>query len=238
MRSAKRKGTEEGLTLMESLVGIMVIAIVITAITPPLLIAFATRVQNYIASQAMKIAQGEIDRVRLVIEKGDYAAGWTEKLPPSMGTNNFDYLGVGAPTTTTPNGTCPLTNVQGSADPRNTWCSVDVTGDGVWDLGIQTFRTPAFTTAGNPSTSDYPNGKPIAFVITVRAYTRAALTSGNLEKSFPRDKTASLGMTAGQSITLPLVTRYETIVRSDLKISRELYCELNGKLSNSLSACN
>ncbi len=237
MRSAKRKGTEEGLTLMESLVGIMVIAIVITAITPPLLIAFATRVQNYKASQAMKIAQGEIDRVRLLIEKGDYATGWTEKLPPSMGTNNFDYLSVGAPTTTAPNGTCPLTNVLGSATERTTWCSADINGDGEWDLGVQTFRTPAFTTAGNPSTSDYPNGKPIAFVMTVRVYTRSALTSGRLN-NFPRDKTASLGMTAGESIALPLVTRSETIVRSDLNISRELYCQLNNNVNNSSSTCN
>lgn len=239
MLLAKRGATEKGLTLIECLVGIMVITVIISAITPPLLIAFATRVQNYRASQAMKIAQAEIDRVRLLVEKGEYPDGWTRQLPPQMGINQFDYLGVGAPTTTTPTGSCPLTNVQGDANPRTTWCSVDINGDGQWDLGVQTFRTPPFTTSGNPQTNNYPNGLPIAFLMTVRVYTRSALESGNLIQ-FPRDKTASLGMTGGlgSSLNLPLVTRSEIIVRSDLKISRELYCELNNKLNNSLNSCN
>ncbi|HIK26820.1 MAG: type II secretion system GspH family protein [Oscillatoriaceae bacterium SKW80] len=240
MLLTKRNITEKGLTLIECLVGMMVIAIIISAITPPLLIAFATRVQNYKASQAMKIAQGEIERVRLLVEKGKYQAGWTRGLPPQMPLNDFDYLGVGAPITTTPNGPCPLTNVQGDANPRTTWCSVDINGDGQWDLGVQTFRTPPFTTRGNPRTDEYPYGMPIAFVMTVRVYTRAALESGNLNKppgNFPRDKTVSLGMTAGESLTLPLVNRSEIIVRSDLNISRELYCELDNKINNLLTSC-
>lgn len=230
MRPPKRKATEQGVTLMECLVAMMVAAVIVTAISPALLIAFASRVQNYKADQAMKFAQGEIDRVRSVIEKGDYSGNWTEQLPPrispEVGAFNADLNQVGAPQPSQNMGACPQLNVQGSAQPT-TWCTVDINGDGDWDLGVQTFRsnTPstAYASAGN---------RPVAFVMGVRVYSKTALTSSPSRLiNPPGRKTASLGLTAGESLSLPLITRYEPIVRSDLPTSRAAYCELNWRLA-------
>ena len=64
MQRPKGKQTEQGLTMVEVLVGLAVMIIIISVITPPLVMSTAIRVRNYRTQQAMKLAQGEIDRVR------------------------------------------------------------------------------------------------------------------------------------------------------------------------------
>ncbi|MBW4494431.1 MAG: prepilin-type N-terminal cleavage/methylation domain-containing protein [Oscillatoria princeps RMCB-10] len=214
MQRTKPKRTEQGMTLMECLMGIVVITIVIAAITPPLLISMATRVQNYRAQQAMKLAVGELDRVRLEVESGGSAANWQSKLPPQA--SGYDITKVGAPTTKVPTQTtCPLTG-QNGADPTTTWCGADINGDGDWDLGVQTFRTPTPATTGNPKS------QPIAFVMGVRVYTRSAIESGKPLETTP----VNLGLTSGYSVSKPLVSISTPIVRSNLNISAEAYCNL------------
>lgn len=240
MRSVKQKRSELGLTLMESLVGIMVIGVIITAISPALVIAFATRIQNYRTQNAQRIAQGEIDRVRLVVESGEYSnSDWLLKLPPSVGQTgagqfNLDDI-VNSPDPSLNQGTCPQVNVQGSVSTRS-WCTVDINGDGPdkWDVAVQTFRsstpTNAFTAAGD---------RPIAFIMGVRVYTRAALEANPSElKTFPRRETA-VGFSGGRkALRLPLVTRYEIIARSDLNISSKTYCELSQNLPGENASIN
>lgn len=240
MRRAKSSRTEEGLTLLESLVAIMVIAIVITAITPAMLVAFATRVQNYKTQNAIQIAQGEIERVRLLVETGSYPAGWTQQLPPRIADANNGYnldsvQRPAAPDANPP--ACPLKDVQPGQVTR--WCTVDINDDGSWDLGVQTFRT------ATPSTVlDVAPKQEIAFRMGVRVYTRAALqASPSSLAAAPARKISGLGLTSGESLSHPLVTRYETIVRSDLSISKYAYCELIANLPASdggkpLTTCN
>ncbi len=218
MGQAKRNRTEEGMTLMECLMGIVVITIVLAAITPPLLIAMATRVQNYRVQQAMKLAVGELERVRQEVESGGSTSVWQSKLPPA--TTGYNIATVGAPTTKVPTGTsCPLTG-QNAANPTTTWCGADINGDGQWDFAVQTFRTQAFATPGNSG----PNPQPIAFVMGVRVYTRAAIEAGELE-SPPKD-TVRLGLTSGTARKRPLVSISAPIVKSNLNISVETYCNL------------
>lgn len=225
------KDSEKGLTLLESLVGIMVVAVVVSLITPALVVGYASRIKNYRTDQAIKLARGEIDRVRLEVERGNY-----NSLPPRLpqiGGGQFDLDSqVPAPDRNQNLGLCPLNATD--ATPVTAWCAVDINGDGPqnWDLGVQTFisSTPAvaYEQAGN---------KRVAFLMGVRVYTRAALTSGNL-KPFPRRETASGGLTSGQVVSLPLVTFYTPIVKSDLPTSRFAYCELNNKINNTSVQCN
>lgn len=243
MQLAKRKRAEQGLTMLETLVGIMVIAAIVTALTPALVVAFATRIHNYRVQNAMKIAQGEIERVKLVVERGVYDATWTQQLPPSVGqtgAGNFDLdNSVQAPASGQYKGACKDWQVQGT-DLTTSWCSVDINGDATnanweqnWDLAVQMFRssTPgtAYTTAGN---------QPIAFIMGVRVYTRAALKNSELTQ-FPRRDTAIAQTSNRQSLKLPLVIRYEVIARNDLDISRATYCELTQNLpGGSGQTCN
>lgn len=225
MQRTKPKRTEQGMTLMECLMGIVVITIVIAAITPPLLIAMATRVQNYRVQQAMKLAVGELDRVRLEVESGGSVTNWESKLPPKA-TSGYDITQVGAPTTKVPAGnSCPLTD-QNNADPTTTWCGADINGDGNWDLAVQTFRTPTPQTSGNPKSL------PIAFVMGVRVYSRAAIESGKPLETEP----VSVGLTSGYSVSKPFVSMSAPIVRSNLNISAEAYCNLYKNINPEFSS--
>ena len=215
MQPTKPKRTEQGMTLMECLMGIVVIAIVIAAITPPLLIAMATRVQNYRAQQGMKLAVGELDRVRVEVESGGSKSGWESKLPPKASGYDINQVGPPAPPGANPP-SCPATSAPAGASPTQIWCVTDINGDNNWDLGVQAFRTPTPATSGNP------NSLPIAFVMGVRVYTRAALESGKPLQTTP----VSLGLTSGFSVSNPLVSISAPIVRSNLNISAEAYCNL------------
>ena len=62
--------SEDGLTLLECLVAIAVIALTGAMIGPPLVMAAATRVQNRRAEQALQLAQGEVDRIRAMVIRG------------------------------------------------------------------------------------------------------------------------------------------------------------------------
>lgn len=76
------KTQEAGLTIIESIMAILILTIMLVSITPPLALIVATRVQNRRAEQALNLAQAEVDRIRVMVELGDYT---TEDLP---GTNS------------------------------------------------------------------------------------------------------------------------------------------------------
>lgn len=223
--------SEKGLTLLESLVGIMVVSVVVSLITPPLVVGYASRIKNYRTDQAIKLARGEIDRVRLEVERGNY-----DNLPPTLpqtgaGQYDLDRL-VPAPTPNPNPPACPL-NLSVASNVTQ-WCAVDINGDGQanWDLGVQTF-----TSSTPPVVYEQVGRKRVAFLMGVRVYTRAALTSGSL-KQLPRRETASGGLTSGQVLSLPLVTFYTPIVKSDLATSRFAYCDLNNKINGTSDPCN
>ncbi|MCY7282913.1 MAG: type II secretion system GspH family protein [Cyanobacteria bacterium CAN_BIN43] len=68
--AASSRRSDQGLTLIEGLVAIVVVSITLVSITPPIFWATGTRVQNRRAEQALQLAQGEIDRVRTLIDQG------------------------------------------------------------------------------------------------------------------------------------------------------------------------
>lgn len=80
------KYSEQGFSLLEALISIAVIAVVISSFTPPIFLAVGTRVQNRRAEQAMQLAQAEVDRVRRLVERGQYdnptSTDPAQKLPP------------------------------------------------------------------------------------------------------------------------------------------------------------
>jgi type II secretory pathway pseudopilin PulG len=183
---------EAGLTLMECLVAIVMVAIVMGAIAPALVISVATRVQSQRAEQALELAQSEIDRVRLSIERDGAAA---TGLPASTTTvGETDVADAAGPTST-------------FNDPAD-WDEVraeDIDGDGDFDFAIQTYRTEGETVGGNP----------VAFAMGVRVYdydTVANFGSGNLLTD-----RASLGVTGGEGerTRLPLAALYTTIAVSE-----------------------
>jgi prepilin-type N-terminal cleavage/methylation domain-containing protein len=191
-RRSLKNSSEQGLTLLECLVAIVVIGVVAVTFTPPLILAIATREQNRRAEQASQLAQGELDRVRRLVEQGNYS---NAQLPP-VGNDNVALQSRPGGTTTDP-----------STVSASQGLLVDVNGDRTNDFLVQTFRSPGI---GDQ------NGKIVVFRMGVRVY--SAMVAQNLGAlDDPPRRSASLQLTnaLGQQRRLPLAAMYSTVVRSD-----------------------
>lgn len=216
------KSSEEGLTLLESLVAIVVIAAVSAAFTPAIFIAAATRAQNQRAEQAMHIAQGEIDRIRVIVETREL-----NQLPP---VTNTEARSVAPPNS--------VNTAPGSSGPPNTpfpssgqayWIDIDKnnTFDPMKDMIVQSFR--------GRQTTEASTNEPINFQIGVRVYNGIVATNlGALENP---PKRASFGFTTaqGSQAKRPLAIIYTVMSRNKTGVSMCKYHEFLGGTTN---VCN
>ncbi|MBD2100729.1 prepilin-type N-terminal cleavage/methylation domain-containing protein [Leptolyngbya sp. FACHB-261] len=204
--NARHRSTEQGLTLLEALVALVLVSVVIGAIAPPIILALATRVQNQRNEQALSVAQAEINRVRLLVDRGGLTSAQLDQLLPPKTTNNDTApAAVPVPTSTTP-ATPANCNGDRSKLTVTDWCGVDTNADNKFDLAIQTFRTQVKTTT--------IQGIPVFFQMGVRVYTKQSIDAyaGNGLKA----DTSRLKLTSGQSaVQSPLVVLYAPITRSD-----------------------
>lgn len=203
----------QGFTLVESLMGILVISVVAITITPPIVLSTATRVQNRRAEQAMQLAQAEVDRIRVFVEQG---VADTAKLPPvPSGTiTDNNIANVAAPTTFV-NSTVGINQSRALANSSSKAFGVDVDKDTQPDFYVQLFRdndANAIVTGATTNTL-------VAFQLGVRVYSKVAKV-GSLQT-----QPASLRLTtsSGSQEFRPLAIAYTTVARSDAKISLEKY---------------
>jgi type II secretory pathway pseudopilin PulG len=192
LQKLARKNSQEGFTIIESLMAIIVVTVLLVGITPPIFLAVGTRVQNQRAEQAMQLAQLEIDRVRVLMERGDFAV---DQLPPSGGAGRAEDVAAPQNFSATSCGT------DTGSSPT---CSVDVNEKipGA-DFYIQRFRTRELLNGG----------QVIAFNMGVRVYSSAAA-----QNPFPKGtEEASLKMTSadGSQRRLPLAVIYTVMASSD-----------------------
>lgn len=205
--------SNRGFSILECLVGIIIVTIVVTAFTPPIFLTVASRVQNRRAEQALQLAQGEIDKVRRTVERGFYE-DTTDYLPPQGGAPNNNVQlepGPGASTILDPNSNQKFAGSAGQA------VEVDVNGDRQPDFLVQTYRTSGIRDS---------NSKLMAFGMGVRVYAYSAKRNlGALET-----RAASLSMTTGlgQQQKRPMAVMYTNVVRSDTGISLQCYQQFLG----------
>ncbi|WP_181985176.1 prepilin-type N-terminal cleavage/methylation domain-containing protein [Nostoc sphaeroides] len=209
-----KRHPEAGFTIIESLIAMIVVTIVVVAITPPIFLVVATRVQNQKAQQAMQLAQRQVDKVRILAEKGGYADSVLPSLPSTSSEATGNVEAVGAPTTFL-SSTYPCTSFTTTSPASSEACPVyNSTNSTTPSFYIQTFRTKQ-KSYGTPS-------QVVAFQMGVRVY--AAIANG---ESGLQTTPASLKFTTemGQQRKRPLAVMYTSIVRSDLKDSLTRYKE-------------
>ncbi len=186
----------KGLTLIECLVAIAVIAASLGVIAPVTVLSVATRVQNQRAEQATHIAQSEVDKIRLRIEKGgDYDLN--------------DVAPIALAASETMEDVDPPDSVSDTVAPNHAR-GIDIDSDGDDDFAVQIFRTNL-----DSGTIDGAGGQPVAFELGVRVYRVSAVGADSDSRQ------ASLTMTSGegQGTNRPLSVVYTTIVKSDRKES-------------------
>ncbi|HEY9646658.1 MAG TPA: hypothetical protein V6C88_09825 [Chroococcidiopsis sp.] len=200
--------SEQGLSILECLMAIAVIGLTAAMITPPLFIASATRVQNRRAEQAIQLAQGEVDRIAVVVAKSEHTPA---RLPSVVvGASDLTTLQAAA----APNAIASnlLDSVNTSCNtyreqllPVNTVREIDVDGDCQADYYVQTFRTAGRTSQGQISSG---TNKPTSFQLGVRVYSFLAkdrLLAGTLSTQ-PASLTITSGL--GSQRTRPLAVLY------------------------------
>lgn len=215
--------SEAGLTLIECIVAIVIVSVVGVAITPPLFLATAARVQNNRAEQSVQIAQGEVDKVRVLVEQGSYSS---DDLP---GPGAAEVTKTATPTAVLENSLssthqpCDDTLDPSFSPPAaNELLPVDVNGDCQSDFLIQVFRS-----ADNSqviATAADGTEVPLVFGLGVRVWVDTPTLRNNLTVL---DATpASLTITAGtgDQATRPLAVAYTRIARSDLNVSYQTFC--------------
>jgi prepilin-type N-terminal cleavage/methylation domain-containing protein len=193
---AKPSAPDQGLTLIECLVAIVMVALVAGSIAPVMVISVASRVNSQKAEQALGIAQAEIERTRSLVEQGGYA---TTNLPP-VGSNSSGVVAENADISSVLGPNLSVTNSTSFAFV----VPVDVNGDGTNDFWVQRFRSAGYTPASAST--------PIAFNMGVRVYDISATGTGNL----PTD-VASVGPTGGtgERSQRPLAALYTTLAVGD-----------------------
>lgn len=221
------KSSERGLTLLECLMAVVVIGLTMAMITPPLVIAAATRVQNRQAEQAMQIAQGEVDRVRATVARPD-SQNLTLARLPAIASISSTLEAVSAPASTSSlmksSAACPAA-YNGEQTAVNQGLRVDVDGDCNADFFMQTFRTTGSSTS---TLSDFQMG--------VRVYSILAASSlGTLGT-----KSASLQIVRGEGKrrTNPLAVLYTPFSQSDQGSTLCSYHQASERTGALSASCN
>lgn len=237
----KRYSANQGLTIMECLVAILLIGLTTAMITPPLVVATATRVQNRRAEQALQIAQDEVDRISTLVQQGIHRS---KVLPATVGEPKNIRDGVGGPTKlnsyfkTSRRGGCAAKgttyNYQGIISASEA-LPVDVDGDCEMDFFVQVFRTDGVFTEGEASKLVAEDRRPAKFDLGVRVYSK--LAQKNLSTGKLATEPASLQITEGQGkqASNPLAVVYKPIIWSEQSDS---LCEsLSAAQQAALPAC-
>jgi type II secretory pathway pseudopilin PulG len=215
-RSSPSLGTIAGLTLLEALVAMIIIAVVISVITPPVFVAVATRVYQRKTEQALNIAQQEIDAIRRTVSAGDYnddatnaALYYRNVLPPAIAN------GTPLATYSAPTAFCQITSTAPYCSTATTAIKRDESAGGVGgstDSG-STFYVQVFRTEGTQLKSN--NSAPGAFRVAVRVYEEepgAGKTLG-VEQA-PLTFTTGTAKRRG-STAQPLAVLYTEVTRGD-----------------------
>ena len=221
-----KQTSEQGLTLIECLIAVFVTGLTVSLITPPIFIAVASRAQSRRAEQALQIAQGEIDRIRVMVTRSQH----TVPLLPKTVTGNLRSV---AP----PSGLVPGIKSAQICSPRydNTppdvtrAIQIDVDGDCDPDFLMQVFRT-----VGSISADQVTNGKtnpgsekPTDFQLGVRVY--SILAKPGLGSLANPPEPASLGLVNGEGgqRLRPLAVLYTPFSWSDQRGSLCAYHQGN-----------
>jgi type II secretory pathway pseudopilin PulG len=238
-----RGRSESGLTLIECLVAIIIVALTILAITPPILLATGTRVQSRRAEQSNQIAQAEIDRVRSLMERG---VTDINLLPPNVGAIQVGafstFAAANVPPSTTNSSSSPLqspsacgldnTNryppippvppATASAPlPANNLVKVDVDGDCTPEYVMQVFRNQGLTATGNLTPSTFDIGVRVYTYFPGQTLPTLNTTRSSLVSSI---NTRENQIQGGVNRRSPLAVLYSTLSRNDQSSSLEQIC--------------
>lgn len=200
---------QQGLSIIEVLMAMLVTATVLSIVSPIFLIATATRVMTFKAQQAMAIAQSEIDRVEVNLSQGVNKNDVTGLIPPEA-TGTSDITTLAPPTN--------QTLVRNYQDLDTTkFLEKDIDNDTKPDYLVQLFRDGGEVFgAGSNSPNEFA-----FFKMGVRVY--AINAKDDIGKLDTKMASISFGKGLQEIHKKPLAVVYTDVIRSNSSASMELY---------------
>jgi type II secretory pathway pseudopilin PulG len=231
--------SQQGLSILECLIAVAVLGLTAGLVLPPLVIASATRVQTRRAEQALQLAQGEVDRVRVLVERNEHLPARLPAIvdPPAGRMENVPAPGTAYTQLKSPSNCNSRTDIQ---VPANRALLIDVDGDCQPDFMMQTFRTRGSTTTSEQA----EQGRPSEFQMGVRVYSIAAgrtdatrnyvQLGGNLTGLQTQPANLSLTSSEGRQLQRPLAVLYTHISWGD---QDSTLCNYFGDRRNEIESC-
>jgi len=208
MFKLRKRKKISGSILLEAMIALIILVVIMTASTPPILTAIISKIQSNRIAQAQQLAQLQLENVRALLATGVYTAS---QLPPTTGSSSRSTL----PSTLAPDDISSCSSNPCSL--ANQAALVNLNGQ---NYIVQTFRTSGINGATLSASS---SSIPIAFKMGVRVYSPSAVCGtisspslcGTLSKT---NSGVSIGLTSNMSsqISAPLVVSYVDFVSGDL----------------------
>ncbi|BBD58224.1 hypothetical protein NIES2109_09960 [Nostoc sp. HK-01] len=195
---------EGGFTIIESLIALLIVAILMTAIAPALVISFATRVQARRVELASQSARAYIDGIKagsINVPNQVVLLNEVNSTNKTFNSQRSTFSGVAAPSSTLPTCTSPTNGYcQNGSAPTTTTTSlycIDRDGGGCTststrDFVIQAFRSTTATTL-SAANDDATKG----YLLGVRVYRSDAFTGTGTLKTMKANNSKARTFTGG-----------------------------------------
>jgi prepilin-type N-terminal cleavage/methylation domain-containing protein len=223
LRATLARSTTQGLTLIECLVAIIMVALISSAIAPALVISVATRVQSQKAEQALTLAQSQIDQIRMLAEQDNLPYVDEPDITKTDGKPTFvPKVAVATledgKVESQPGPSAGIPKARKDITSANDTFREELNGN---EFAVQIYRTHDLTssrTRGSVTATE-----PVAFALGVRVYDlQAVQTSGAGTLS---NVPIPLGVVggSGQRGQRPLAALYTTVALSE---QGDSFCDL------------
>ena len=194
--AVKTKESASGLTLIECLVAIALMGLTTAIIAPVMVFSVATRVQSQRAEQALKVAQSEVEEIRLLTERGGDFSAALDAYPTPLATTGSIVSTAGPTTTAGAFGTSFQTAKE-----------INIDDDAEAEFAVQVFRSEGQQPTGSPV--------PIAFKLGVRVYDIRAFKNNGGSALLTDAAALSFTNGEGQRGSRPLAVIYADIFQGD-----------------------
>ena len=213
LRIRRSASPSQGLTLIETLVAILVMALITSAIAVPLLLSVGTRVRNQEIEQGIQVGRRQIEQARIQMVNWDgvlSADDLIDDIPILANTTDFDGTVGSAADVRPPTNVCETTGVTGGTEtcPTNTvqyMRGFDFDEDGAWDYYVQAYRTNETIVGGETQSFD----------LGVRVYPQDVVkTDGAIITPLKTEPDTS-PLSSGRKNDVPLVSLYTSLYRTE-----------------------
>ena len=212
LRVRRGSSPAQGLTLIETLVAILVMALITSAIAVPLLLTVGTRVRNQEVEQGIQVGRRQIEQARIQMVNWDgilSADDLVDDIPTLAVTSDFDVDGTvgSAADVRPPSNVCETPGVAGGTEacPVNTVRGFDFDEDGSFDYYVQAYRTNETIVGGETQSFD----------LGVRVYPRDVVKDdGTVITPLETDPDTS-PFSTGRKNDVPVVSLYTSLYRTE-----------------------